>query len=56
MGSFAHLPLQEKMATAVATFFFFFFFLNGQQILQMGYWRNSPHRDTFASEPGKTLT
>ncbi|KAJ0491976.1 hypothetical protein HanIR_Chr12g0569671 [Helianthus annuus] len=24
------------------------FFFNGQRILQMGYWRNSPHQDTLA--------
>ncbi|KAF5766456.1 hypothetical protein HanXRQr2_Chr15g0715601 [Helianthus annuus] len=33
-----------------------FFFLNGQRILQIGYRRNSPHRDTLVSEQGKTLT
>ncbi|KAJ0827734.1 hypothetical protein HanRHA438_Chr17g0829211 [Helianthus annuus] len=29
------------------------FFLNGQRILQMGYWRNSPHRDTLAFRTGE---
>ncbi|MFS7910151.1 hypothetical protein Hanom_Chr02g00102891 [Helianthus anomalus] len=24
------------------------FFLNGQRILKLDYWRNSPHRDTLA--------
>ncbi|KAJ0880389.1 hypothetical protein HanRHA438_Chr10g0462541 [Helianthus annuus] len=31
----------------------FSFFLNGQRILQMGYWRNSPHRDTLAFRTGE---
>ncbi|MFS7972025.1 hypothetical protein Hanom_Chr09g00839761 [Helianthus anomalus] len=29
------------------------FFLNGQRKLQMGYWRNSPHRDTLAFRTGE---
>ncbi|MFS7901372.1 hypothetical protein Hanom_Chr00s201329g01837981 [Helianthus anomalus] len=31
----------------------FNFFLNGQQILQTGYLRNSPHRDTLGFRTGK---